>query len=200
MKFKFAVLFLFVASLSATAADMLRIKATKRLDNQRSSGNQQAFGGRTSLTQKEYYYRFDVQSVSPQVGNPINLEWAVMYEDWEGHIRPGTHGTCSTNVTMTKAVTVETDTVHLNQRNWQGPAGRTSKIEDKVLGYGLRVTDSNGNTIAEEYDPVSLKKEIDWKTIDAQPNQEALKALQQLIGGGQGGGQRPPPGQRPHHP
>ena len=68
--------------------------------------------------------------------------WAVMYEDWEGRIRPGGRGSCETNIAMTKATVVETDTVRLNQRNWQGAGGRAGKIEDKIAGVGSREHDS----------------------------------------------------------
>lgn len=177
---------------SASALDLIRIKAAKKLDSRKNSGNQQAFGGRTSLTQKEYYYRFDVQALSPQVANPLKFEWVVMLEDWSGRVRPATHGTCETNVAMTGAVPIETETVHLNERNWQGPGGRAGKVEDKIAGYGLRVTDKNGNLIAEDYDPVSLKKEIDWKMVDGQPSEEAMRALRGLMEGGPRPGGPPP--------
>lgn len=205
MKYQIALVLFFLGVLSAPAIDQLRIKATKQLASRQNTGNQNVFGGHTSLTQKEYVYRFDVLSVSPQLANPIKLEWVVMFEDWSGRLRPGTHGTCETNAGMTKAVSVETDTVHLNQRNWQGPQN-SGKIEDKIAGYGLRVNDSNGNLIAEQYEPAALKKQIDWKMVDAQPNDDGLKALQSLLGGGQqqqGGGQQrpPPPGAgHPRHP
>lgn len=196
MKNRLVIVLVLAAALGAQAADVLRIKASKQLDSRKNSGNQNLGGGSTSLTQKEYFYRFDVQAISPQVANPLKFEWVVLYEDWEGRSRPGTHGTCETNVAMTRAVSIETETVHLNQRNWRGPGGHSGRIEDKIAGYGLRVTDKDGNLIAEDYDPASLRKEIDWKTVDAQPNEEALRALRGLLGGGQqdGGRQPPPPG------
>lgn len=180
------------------AADQVRVRATRQLDSRKSSGNQNLGFGRTSLTQKEYYYRFEIQSTSPQLANPVKVEWAVMYEDWEGRVRPGVRGSCETNVPMAKATIVETETVHLNQRNWQGAGGHSGKIEDKIAGYGLRISDKNGNIIDEEYDPASLKREIDWKMVQGQPNEDALKAIQTLLGGGQqnggGGPRQPPPG------
>jgi len=186
------IICLCLVTLGASAVDLVRIKATKQLDSRKSSGKQDVGYGRTSLTQKEYLYRFDAQAVSPQVANPLKFEWVVMIEDWSGRIRPATHGTCETNVAMTRAVSIETDTVELNQRNWQGAGGRTGKVEEKIAGYGLRVTDKNGNLIAENYDPSSLKKEIDWKMVDGQPNEEALRAVRGLLEGGRPPGGGPP--------
>lgn len=197
MKTRLAIALLLIASFTASAADQLRIKASKQLDSRRNSGSQDVGFGRTSLTQKEYFYRFEVQALSPKLANPLKFEWAVMYEDWEGRIRPGTHGTAETNVTMTKTAIVESETVQLNQRNWQGAGGRAGKIEDKIVGYGVRVTDSNGNQIAEQFEPSSLKKEIDWKTIDEKPNEEALRGLKRML---EGGGRPPPGGPPPDRP
>ncbi len=194
---------LMIGAITASA-DQIRVRATKQLDSRKNSGTQDLGFGRTSLTQKEYFYRFEIQSTAPQLANPLKVEWAVMYADWEGRIRPGVRGSCETNVVMTKATIVETETVHLNQRNWQGAGGRSGKIEDKIAGYGLRITDKNGNIIDEEYDPAGLKREIDWKMVQGQPNEEALKAIQTLLGGGQqnggGGTRQPPPPVRPRRP
>lgn len=193
--FQLIVPILLVAAV-ASGADPIRFKATKQLDSRRNSGSQNVFGANTSLTQKEYVYRFDLQAVTPQLANPVVVEWVVMVEDMTGNLRVGNHGTAETNITMTKVVSVESESVRINQRDWQGP-NRAGKVEDKIEGYGVRITDKNGNLVLEEYEPSALKKQIDWKTVNTDPREEALKALKGLIGGD--GKREPPPG-RPRRP
>lgn len=183
------------AVLSAGAATTLRVKGTKLLDSRTKSGNQNLGFGQTSSTQKDYFYRFDLQALAPQAVGRLKAEWVVMYEDWQGHLRVGTRGVCETNVALSKVTAVETDTVQLNQRNWQGAGGRAGKVEDKIVGYGLKVSDAQGNLLAEEYEPSSLKKGVDWKAAAEAPNEQALRALQGLLGGDRDGDRRgPPPG------
>lgn len=193
MKTKIIFALALCAGLSADAATTLRIKGTKVLESRNKGGSQNLGFAKTATAQKEYFYRFDVQSVSPQSSGALKFEWAVMYEDWEGRMRVGTHGTCETNVGMTRATSIETETIELNERNWQGAHGRSGKVEDKIAGYGLRVWDKNGNLIAEEYEPSSLKKDFDWKKVAEQPNEEALRALKGLLGGGRDDDRRGPP-------
>ena len=61
-----------------------------------------------------------------------------------------------------------------------------SGMETTLISAGdctLRVWDKNGNLIAEDYEPSSLKKDFDWKKVAEQPNEEAMRALRALLGG-----------------
>lgn len=200
MNMRYVFFLLLLGAASAQAADQIRFKATKQLDSRRNSGSQNVFGANTSLTQKEYVYRFDLQSVSPQLANPVQVEWVVMVEDMSGRIRPGGRGSAETNLVMSKMASIETDPIQINQRDWQG-GNRAGKIEDKIEGYGVRITDKNGNQIFENYEPSSLKKQIDWKIVNTDTREEALKALRGLVGeGDQRPPRREPPPGRPRVP
>lgn len=196
MKHAIALLLALACAWPAAAVDTVRVKTTKQLANKRDSNDQQVFGGRTSLTEKEYVYRIDLQSIASQFANPAKVEWIVMMEDMSGRLKPAARGSVETSLALGRMASVTTMPVQINQRDWQGPHGRSGKIEDKIEGVAVRVLDQNGNVAVESYEPNSLKKEIDWKTASPDANQagqDALKAIGGMMGGG---GDRPPPPDR----
>ena len=152
-----------------SAADSIRITATKKLDNRRQSSAQRLPGGATSLTQKEYLYHFDIQSLSTLVPSNAVAEWIVYMEDWTGRIRPMVHDKQDIELRFGTPVAVETDTVHLNERDWSHRGG-SGKLEDKVAGYAIRIMDKDGNLLTERSEPASIRKEVDWSKADAEKN------------------------------
>lgn len=172
-------------ALPGFALDTVRVKTTKQLANKRDSSDQQVFGGRTSLTEKEYVYRIDLQSIGTQFANPAKVEWIVMMEDMSGRLKPAARGNMEATLALGRSASVTTTPVQINQRDWQGPHGRSGKIEDQIKGLAVRVLDQNGNVAVESYEPTSLKKEIDWKMASPDAGQDALKALGGMMGGGE---------------
>lgn len=140
----------------AVAPSPVIVKGLKKTaDSHRSSNTQ----GRHQVTHtsKDIFYQFDLTTSSPAVPASIVAKWVVLTEDYKGRPHVGTKGEKEIELPKNKTVSIETDDFNLESRQVR-VVGRHKSIgsgedEEKVLGYGVRIFDGNGNLISEEYNP-----------------------------------------------
>ncbi len=138
----------------------ITVKAAKKTAD--SHHNTAAHGPRTvTFTAKDVYYEFELTTSSPAVPASVVAKWVVLTIGMGGHVHVGTKGEKEIALPKNKPVTVETDDFSLETKNVHGARGHfVNQSEAKVLGYAVRVFDTGGTLLSEEYSPDNEKKSL----------------------------------------
>ncbi len=145
------------------AADQVAITMTKKTAQQSKGTQQEVPRGTTRAVEKEIVYVVELRSMIPHAAD-LTAEWVILVEMAGGRVAPGNSGSKSISLNFGQTLSFETGPVTLLSREWNTMrAGGT--VKDDVAGYGIRVVDSGGAVLAEKYEPLSIKSQIDWTLI-----------------------------------
>lgn len=165
----------------AFALDKVRISATKKTLDKRASDSQKLPHGSTSLTEKQVIYSFSLQRMAPDVPETPTVSWIVMKERMDGRLVEAARGEAVVSLPLGRAVTTESSPVQLDEREWVGRK-HAGSASSELAGYGLRVLNSNGEVVAERYEPADMQRAISWEKPPAPaPESERIAELQQKI-------------------
>jgi hypothetical protein len=158
MKTRLALLVLLFCPVALWGADRVQIRATKKTGSREKGAAQDLPRGASHATKTEKYYRFECRSMSTSVPESLKAEWVVLLESSDGRLLPAAYGSTNLSLPVGRTAVLETDSVSLYGREWDGR--RAGEVTDEIAGYGFRLTDSEGARVADKFDPPSKADEI----------------------------------------
>lgn len=165
-RFVLAGLIAIICIAQASAADTVRIKATKKTADKRKSEQQRLpRGATTQTTTKDIYYEFEITSVNA-VDEEIVVEYLLALETAKGQVLDGPRERLTGKLPRAGSVKVETKTLELRGRKIGG-----STIEDKLYGYGVRVKNMKGEVLGEKMYPSKMKEYLDGEVEEKSPDE-----------------------------
>lgn len=148
-----------IAATSAMAADPITITASKKTADSRQKTSSNGPRHSVSHGQKDVFYRFEIATMRPGIEPSIIVKWVVLIEDMHGRVHVGTSGTQEASLIINKPVVIETDDFSLESREVR-KRGVVREDEASVLGYGVRICDTQGHIIAEKTEPSRAERKI----------------------------------------
>lgn len=166
MKTRSAMLILSLLAVSAALGrEDIAITATKKTLDERKGGEQDLWRGTSRSLEKTIYYDIEITVWSPAVPLDVKVEWLILIEGAGGRLFPGTFGEKSIGLALGQPLTMPTEPVKLEGREWTG-GPNPGTVQDRVAGYAVRVLSTDGKVLAEKYEPVSVKGDADWSLLD----------------------------------
>ena len=156
-----------LAAMHVEAADQITITATKKTAQQSKGSQQELPRGTTQAVEKEIVYVVELRSMIPHPATDLTTEWVLLVEMAGGRVAPGNSGSKPVSLNFGQALSFETGPVTLLSREWNTARGGGT-VKDNIAGYGIRVVDSAGAVLAEKYEPLSAKSQIDWTLTSRQ--------------------------------
>lgn len=154
-------------------ADDIEIKATQKTESSDKGSTQTLPGGTSRSVRTEKYYKFELRRMSSAIPSVVNVAWAVFKEGVGGKIELAAHGEETVSLPIGQEVALKSSTVLLTGREWTGR--RDGDFGEDLAGYGVRITDRNGEVVAERYDPSSVQAVVE-KLREKKAEAEAQKA------------------------
>ena len=173
-----AVLLFVAAVVSAPALDKVRISATRKTASSEQGSTQQLPKTTIRATRQDVYYRFGFQRMVPSVPEKLEVQWVIVIERMGGRLVPAVTGSTELEMPLGREVEVSTDPVPLLGRAWEGGS---RSIEDSIYGYAVRVTDPDGNIVAEKFNPKALESQIDGIVEQGDKDRDAIQDLRKLF-------------------
>lgn len=165
----------------AWALELVRISGTKKTLDKRESSVQTLPRGQSTLTQKQVVYAFALQRMSPEVPEKARIVWILMKEQKDGRLVEAARGEAAPTLPLGREVTLESAPVLLEEREWTGNKNaNVGSIASNLAGYGLRVFNTDGEVVAERYEPADLQRTIQWDEPEERPNKHLNELRRQL--------------------
>ena len=150
---------------TGAAAARFDISARQKTVSKEETATQELPRGSTHMEVRKMVYLFEIRNESTDYSqDELTVRWAVMMEASDGRPYPGPRGETATILPFGRTVTLETDVIPVAERQWQGAAGRrNAEIGQVIRGYGLQILAPDGQVLAEDYTPETLRDEIRWE-------------------------------------
>ena len=164
---------------SAATLDKVRISGTKKTLDRRESSAQARPRGQTTLTQKLVGYSFSLQRMSTDAPEKATVAWILIKEQKDGRTVEAARGESVLDLPLGRAITLDSAPVELEERDWTGRRN-AGTVSSQLTGYGLRVLNSQGEVIAERYEPADLQRIITWEKPE-EPVHKNIAELEEQI-------------------
>lgn len=146
---------LFAACIAVAAPPApVTVKGTKRTAG--THRNKRAVEARVvETTFKDVFYEFEIRSTSSAVPKDVTVKWVVVTLGMDGQPQVGTRGEQRLALEVNRAAFIETADFSLESRdiNFAARNRNSTSSEEKIIGYGVRIFDAQGNQVAQIVEP-----------------------------------------------
>lgn len=162
----FSIILVILATVApAHARSLVTIQVDKERRGQYQSSRELGTRGSIQSTDMEVWYRITLRAASAAVPESAKVEWFILVRGFDGALYSGGHGLETVRFTKeTRQVVLRTAPIQFSGSSWRSP-GRSGSLENSIYGYGVRVTDENGLTLAEKLSPPRIEKSITWSVV-----------------------------------
>lgn len=146
------------AAAVAAGPSMVTVKAARKTIDSNTTNRRE---GRTQVSKsvREVVYEFTVSSRQPGTMSNLVAKYSVMIETADGRKDVAVFGKEKIDLVQNQPVKFRTKSFKIEEENRREQRRSTSKGSD-VYGCGVKITDSTGLLVAENYEPSRAESEL----------------------------------------
>lgn len=148
-----------IAPLAVMAIEDYDIRFTKKTASKRESGSQQLARVSTRAVTESIYYLIEIRRKTATSPAKVEVEYGAMVEGTGGRLYMRGYGSKQIYIDFGKTIQVESDSIQLSGREFDGYF-RKGSIEEDIEGFGVRVKGEDGKVLSEKYSSRSIEREL----------------------------------------
>jgi len=156
---KILTMIILIAPLAAMAIEDYEIKFTKKTASKRESEKQQLARISTRAVSESIYYLIEIRRKTSTSPATVEVEYGAMVEGTGGRLFMRGYGSKEIYIDFGKTIEVESDSVELSGREFNG-FFNAGTVEEDIEGFGVRIKSDDGKILAEKYSSKSIEKEL----------------------------------------